>query len=411
MSTALKWIFLAMACAIVASTAVWLSLNTTAPVDGHGAVVREQPASELAQQTCTDDVSIEIQGLFDRLDFTFKDPPDYSEEDDLGIYFVITNSSCQAVDLKVEFRGSVSDAVIHNTDLTDSVACLNGCTIDAEQEFYGNVGWDLGRHPNTEKEYVVGTITITGPGGFVDQTSSNNTHTSTEWINIVNEVSATATPTPTPTATPTATPTVTPTPTATATATPTPTATVTPTRRPQLLLLRPPRRQLLLPLQPRPLPQHRPQLPLLRPPRRQLRLPLHGDRNTVTPTPTATATPTAHHDGNSDSHSNRDRYPNTNSHSNSDTDGHEHSDTDPNRYSNAHRDGNRYPHSYGDRYPNTNSHSNSNTDSHEHSDSNRHSHPNSNSTAAVGPASCRPQLYRGDYRRAAHYCGRHQQFR
>ena len=223
MSTALKWIFLTMACAIVASTAVWLSLNTSAPVDGHGAEVREQPASELAQQTCTDDVGIEIQGLFDRLDFTFKDPPDYSEEDDLGIYFVITNSSCQAVDLKVEFRGSVSDAVIHNTDLTDSVACLNGCTIDAEQEFYGNVGWDLGRHPNTEKEYVVGTITITGPGGFVDQTSSNNTHTSTEWINIVNEVSATATPTPTPTATPTATPTVTPTPTATATATPTPT--------------------------------------------------------------------------------------------------------------------------------------------------------------------------------------------
>ena len=232
MPTALKWVLVAIPVGIVAALAITPAFFSSAAAVGQGKDPILLPASKLSEQTCSDNVSIEIQGLFDRLDFSFKDPPDYTAEDDLGIYFKVTNSSCQAVDVTVEFHGSVSEATIYNRDPTDTAACLEGCTISAEGIFNGNVGWDLGKHPNTQEEYVVGTITITGPDGFVDQTSSDNTDTSAVWINIVNPVSEppTSTPTPTPTATPTVTPTATA--TATPTNTPTPTATATVTRSP-----------------------------------------------------------------------------------------------------------------------------------------------------------------------------------
>ncbi len=275
MSPALKWALIAIPAGVVAALAALATVSSSAPAAGHGPDVGRSPESGTAQQTCADDVSIEIQGLADRVDYSFKDPPDYTADDDLGIFFQVTNSSCQAVDLEVELVGSVSEATIHNRDPDDTNACLEGCTISAEGIFYGNVGWDLGRHPNTQQEYVVGTVKITGPDGFVDQTPSNNTHTSAAWINIVNPESATATSTPTPTPTATATPTATPTSTATSTPTPTPPATNTHTPTPTAT--------------PTPTPPatntHTP-TPTATP------TPTPPATNTHTPTPTATPTPT-----------------------------------------------------------------------------------------------------------------------
>ena len=232
MRSALKWAVVATPVGIIVLLAIIPVLVASGSEEGQGHDAGGAPVAMVGQQDCTDDVRIDMQGLFDRLDFTFKDPPDYTAEDDLGIYFQITNASCRAVDITVGFRGSVSDATIYNRDGVDKDACLEGCTISEGGVFYGNVGWDLGRHPNTRNEYVIGTITIDGPDDFTDETSSNNTATSTEWINIVNPVSATATPTPTPPSTSTPTPTATPAPAATNTPTPTPTATPTATAAP-----------------------------------------------------------------------------------------------------------------------------------------------------------------------------------
>ena len=202
------------------------------------------PASAVAQDTCSDDVSIEILGLADRIDWSFKDPPDYTSDDNLGIFFNLTNHSCQDVSITVAMKGSVSGATIYTTDSNDGHTCFSGCDIAAGETFdQGNVGWDLGRHPNAEKEYVVAKVTVNSPDGFTDVDPDNNTVTSAQFINIVNDppveppdtptqtptATPTATPTPTPTATATATPTATPTPSATPTHTPTATATATPT--------------------------------------------------------------------------------------------------------------------------------------------------------------------------------------
>ena len=63
----------------------------------------------------------------------------------------------------------------------------NGCTIAAGETKNENVQWDLGRHPNTTGEKVVATVTVTAPAGFVDANPDNNSATSTQSINIVNE--------------------------------------------------------------------------------------------------------------------------------------------------------------------------------------------------------------------------------
>ena len=47
--------------------------------------------------------------------------------------------------------------------------------------------WDLSKHPNATGEKVVATVTVTAPDGFVDANPDNNTATSEQWINIVNE--------------------------------------------------------------------------------------------------------------------------------------------------------------------------------------------------------------------------------
>ena len=48
--------------------------------------------------------------------------------------------------------------------------------------------WDLGKHPNATGEKVVATITIDAPSDFSDTDTSNNSATSTDAINIVNDV-------------------------------------------------------------------------------------------------------------------------------------------------------------------------------------------------------------------------------
>jgi len=142
-------------------------------------------------QDCADDVSITISsqwGVIEPDTYTLKTPPDYKAGDDIRIYYDVTNSSCdKPVDVTVKLRGSESDAPIHNADATDDMACFEGCTINAGGTLYGNIGWDLGKHPNATGEKVVATVTITAPDGFVDADTSNNTATSAQSINIVNE--------------------------------------------------------------------------------------------------------------------------------------------------------------------------------------------------------------------------------
>ena len=220
--------------AFIAAVAV-LTLVAIAPHAAGGANLPPPLAPAAGgnhQESCVDDVEITMTegwDLFDRLDYTFKDPPDYDADDNLGIYYAVVNKSCdKAVTVTVELRGSVSDEVILNTDVEDVSACLEGCEIAAGATFDANVGWDLGKHPNTSKEYVVATITINSPSDFTDSDPSNNTFTSFRWINIVNDPPVVVpTPTPTPTPTPAEEPTATPTPTPEPT--PTPTATATPT--------------------------------------------------------------------------------------------------------------------------------------------------------------------------------------
>ena len=197
------------------------------------------------QGACSGDVSIKIIGLSDRITYTLKDPPDYSKDDNLGIYYQVDYSGSCEFEITIELRGSVSKAVIGNTDPEDGMACLTGCDIADVAGTILQVGWDLANHPNTQSEHVIAAVTVDSSSNFTDTDASNNSATSEKSINIVNEEpEATATPTPTvtatptltPTATATATPTATPTPTATATATatPGPTATATPTATPTL---------------------------------------------------------------------------------------------------------------------------------------------------------------------------------
>lgn len=247
MPSILKWAVLSAA-ATTAILGVFLpALVVPQPAVGDALPPDGTPAPAVAQGTCngTDDVSIEILGLsdFDN-NYELKDPPDYQGGANIWIYFDATNHSCQEVSVTVNMTGSVSGATIYTTTDDDSQTCFSGCNITAEGTFSGSVGWDLSRHPNAQKEHVIASITITAPDNFADEDTSNNTVTSAQFINIVNdppvEPANTPTPTPEPTEEPTPTPepTETPTPepteepTATPTATPTPTLTPTPTHTP-----------------------------------------------------------------------------------------------------------------------------------------------------------------------------------
>ena len=141
-----------------------------------------------APQSCVEDVSIQNLSVYDRGNgYIFKDPPNYGDGDDIVIFYDVVNASCQEVTVTVTLAGSVSEATIHDAD--GSIApCTDGCIIAAGLPEYGTVQWDLGKHPNATGEKVVATITIDAPSDFSDTDTSNNSATSTDAINIVNDV-------------------------------------------------------------------------------------------------------------------------------------------------------------------------------------------------------------------------------
>ena len=219
------------------------------PAVGDALAPNSARASVVAQETCSDDVGIQYWGLGDPANGGFlKDPPDYAAGDVIEMYYDLYNNSCTDLSIMVELRGSVSDALIQNGDPNpDQYACLSGCVIpSSSRNQFIRVIWDLGKHPNADEEHVVASITVTAPGDFVDEDTSNNTATSAQFINIVNDppveppdtptptLEPTDTPTPEPTDTPTPEPTLTPEPTETPTpeSTPTPEPTETPTPEP-----------------------------------------------------------------------------------------------------------------------------------------------------------------------------------
>ena len=153
------------------------------------------------QQTCVDDVSISNIFMGDGSNGNFLlDPPDYPTDtlSPISIYYDAVNHSCKDVTVKVEMRGTVSNALIYNDD--EGETCSNECTIAAGDTKYGGFLWDLSRHPATSSEAVVATITVKAPADFSDSDASNNSATSTDTINIL---AAAPEPTPTPTPTPT----------------------------------------------------------------------------------------------------------------------------------------------------------------------------------------------------------------
>ncbi len=171
-------------CAVLAS--LWPHL-----AGGQASLPAEVVEGAVLHQDCVDDVSVTISsqwGVVDRNNnYELKNPPDYKAGDDIRIYYDVSNSSCSNVTVTVELKGSVTGAVIHNIDDTDEMACLEGCTINTGGTLNGNVGWDLGKHPNATGEKVVASVTISAPSDFVDTDTSNNSATSAQAINIVNE--------------------------------------------------------------------------------------------------------------------------------------------------------------------------------------------------------------------------------
>ena len=148
----------------------------------------EVAESAHSRQPCVDDVSISVDGVWEGFTYTLADPPDYSDGDAIWIAYTVTNNSCGDVTVTVALTGSVSAAAIHDAD-GSTAPCADGCSIPAGSSEYGTVQWDLSKHPNATGEKVVATVTVDAPPGFTDTDSSNNSDTSTESINIVNEAS------------------------------------------------------------------------------------------------------------------------------------------------------------------------------------------------------------------------------
>ena len=175
---------------LLAATAAGLALAGWTPHAAGGAALApvETPQRAAAQQGCTtDDVSVTAPWVAEGVGYTLeKSPPDYADGDDIRIYYDVTNSSCHEVTVTVALTGSVSGATIHISDAT-AETCRTECTIEAGGTLRWNDGWDLGKHPNTTGEKVVATVTVTAPDGFADANPDNNSATSAQSINIVNE--------------------------------------------------------------------------------------------------------------------------------------------------------------------------------------------------------------------------------
>ncbi len=166
---------------------VALAIITPGPAGWKAFLPAGVAESATPQQSCVDDVSIQNLSVYDRGNgYVFQDPPNYADGDDIVIFYDVVNSSCREVTVTVALTGSVNGATVHDAD-GSSAPCTKGCTIAAGETKNENVQWDLGRHPNTTGEKVVATVTVTAPAGFVDANPDNNSATSTQSINIVNE--------------------------------------------------------------------------------------------------------------------------------------------------------------------------------------------------------------------------------
>ncbi len=144
-------------------------------------------AASANQDTCADDVKIKVWDPADpQLNYNLKDPPDYSGDDEIRIYYEVHNVGCRDVSVVVELHGSQTGALIHNADPT-SDHCPDGCTIAAGEQYYGNVRWDLNQHPAATDERVVATVIVTAPEDFHDADPTNDTSTSDLGINILPE--------------------------------------------------------------------------------------------------------------------------------------------------------------------------------------------------------------------------------
>ncbi|MDE2788756.1 MAG: hypothetical protein OXL37_19160 [Chloroflexota bacterium] len=174
---------------ILAALAVCVALASMWPhlAGGQAPLPAEVVEGAVLQQDCVDDVSIQNLSVYDRGNgYVFKDSRNYADGDDIVIFYDVVNSSCQELTVAVDLTGSVSGAKIHDAD-GSTAPCLDGCTLAAGATQQSNVQWDLSKHPNAEGEKVVATVTVTAPDGFVDANPDNNTATSEQWINIVNE--------------------------------------------------------------------------------------------------------------------------------------------------------------------------------------------------------------------------------
>ena len=144
-------------------------------------------AASANQDTCADDVKIKVWDPADpQLNYNLKDPPDYSGDDEIRIYYDVHNVGCRDVSVVVELHGSQTGALIHNAD-PDSDHCPDGCTIAAGEQHYGNVRWDLNQHPAATDERIVATVIVTTPEDFNDADPTNDTSTSDLGINILPE--------------------------------------------------------------------------------------------------------------------------------------------------------------------------------------------------------------------------------
>ena len=175
---------------VLAATATGLALAgwATHPAGGAALAPAPTPQSAAPQPDCTadNDVSVKVDGVWELLTYTLADPPDYADGDQIIVYYTVKNLSCKEVTVTVALTGSVSGATIHDADGSQA-PCADGCIIAPKGTEYGNVQWDLGKHPNANKEHAVATVTVTVPADFDDIDRSNNSSTSADYINIVND--------------------------------------------------------------------------------------------------------------------------------------------------------------------------------------------------------------------------------
>ena len=144
-------------------------------------------AASANQDTCADDLKIKVWDPADpQLNYNLKDPPDYSGDDEIRIYYDVHNVGCRDVSVVVELHGSQTGALIHNAD-PESDHCPDGCTIAAGEQHYGNVRWNLNQHPAATDERVIATVIVTAPEDFNDADPTNDTSTSDLGINILPE--------------------------------------------------------------------------------------------------------------------------------------------------------------------------------------------------------------------------------